>query len=56
VRRAQKGGQVATDDTSTELLAVLVRLRETLVGTGLPLDVADVETARRTRRDLFAHL
>jgi hypothetical protein len=56
VRRAQKGGQVATDDTSTELLAVLVRLRETLVGTGLPLDVADVETARRTRRELVDQL
>jgi hypothetical protein len=47
---------VATDDTSTELLAVLVRLRETLVGIDLPLDVADVESARKTRRELIDQL
>jgi hypothetical protein len=46
----QKGDQVAESDTSTELLGVLVRLRETLVNTDLPLEVADVEAARKTRR------
>jgi GTPase SAR1 family protein len=47
---------VATDDTSNELLAVLVRLRETLVTTELPLEVADVEEYRRTRRELIDQL
>jgi energy-coupling factor transporter ATP-binding protein EcfA2 len=47
---------VATDDTSAELVGVLVRLREALVHTGLPLEVADVETARRTRRELIDQL
>ena len=47
---------MATDDTSNELLAVLVRLRETLVTTELPLEVADVEEYRRTRRELIDQL
>jgi energy-coupling factor transporter ATP-binding protein EcfA2 len=47
---------VATDDTSTELLGVLVRLREALVGTELPLEVSEVESARRTRRELIDQL
>ncbi|MDQ4085148.1 MAG: dynamin family protein [Actinomycetota bacterium] len=47
---------MATDDTSTELVGVLVRLRETLVNTELPLEVADVEAARRTRRELIDQL
>jgi len=52
----QKGDQVAVDDTSTELLHVLVRLRETLVNTDLPLEVAEVEAARKTRRELVDQL
>ncbi|MGH3315399.1 MAG: ABC transporter, partial [Nocardioidaceae bacterium] len=47
---------MATDDTSTELLGVLVRLRETLVKTGLPLEVADVEPARKSRQELIDQL
>jgi GTPase SAR1 family protein len=53
---AEGWGQVATDDTSTELLGVLVRLRETLVGTELPFEVAEVEDYRRTRRELIDQL
>jgi len=52
----QKGDQVEVDDTSTELLGVLVRLRETLVTTDLPLEVADVEAARAMRRELVDQL
>jgi hypothetical protein len=47
---------VATDDTSTELVGVLVRLREILVNTDLPLQVTDVEDVRRTRRELIDQL
>ena len=47
---------MATEDTSTELLGVLVRLRETLVNTGLPLEVADVEPARKSRQELIDQL
>ncbi|HEX2175339.1 MAG TPA: ABC transporter [Nocardioidaceae bacterium] len=47
---------MATDDTSTELLGVLVRLREALVGTELPLEVSEVDSARRTRRELIDQL
>jgi energy-coupling factor transporter ATP-binding protein EcfA2 len=47
---------VAAHDSSADLLGVLVRLRETLVSTELPLEVADVEVARRTRRELVDQL
>jgi energy-coupling factor transporter ATP-binding protein EcfA2 len=52
----KKGEQVATEDTSIELLGVLVRLRETLVETELPLEAAEVESARTTRRELIDQL
>ena len=47
---------MATDDGSSELLAVLVRLRETLVNTALPLDAADIDDVRRSRRELIDQL
>jgi predicted GTPase len=47
---------VASDDTSTELLGVLVRLRETLAATELSLEASDVDTARSSRQELIDQL
>jgi energy-coupling factor transporter ATP-binding protein EcfA2 len=52
----QKGGQVATDDSSTELLSVLVRLRETLAATELSLEASEVDAARSSRQELIDQL
>ncbi|MGH3365642.1 MAG: ABC transporter, partial [Nocardioidaceae bacterium] len=47
---------MATDDTSTELLGVLVRLRESLAHSELPLDTSEVESAREARQQLIDQL
>jgi predicted GTPase len=47
---------VASDDSSTELLGVLVRLREALAATELSLEASDVDTARSSRRELIDQL
>ncbi|MDP9444759.1 MAG: dynamin family protein [Actinomycetota bacterium] len=47
---------MAADRGSARLLGVLVQLREALVAVPLPLDTADVDAARRTRRELIDQL
>ncbi|MGH3356560.1 MAG: dynamin family protein [Nocardioidaceae bacterium] len=47
---------MATDDTSSALLGVVVRLRESLVQTQLPLDAPDADVARQNRSELVDQL
>ena len=51
-----RGWQVEADSRTTALLDALVHLRAALDDTALPLETAEVETARRSRKELIDQL